>query len=252
VQDLIITTDNIAFEKEVYYSPSLNKTFMASMPEGYQGEFGPGIRSLIKSLYHSGQMTEPKILEFLQNFGIQISSASISRILTNANEAFHEEKSEIFKAGLESTDYQHIDDTGARVNGKNHYTHVVCNPFYTAYFTEPNKDRLTIIDILSGKNTKVFRLDSFAYDLIEVFKVPVKWINRLKSFNPEPILTEEKIQSLLNNLFANAKKLHPQRRKRILEACRISAYRQMEDFPIVKQLVSDDAPQFKKIRDQFL
>ena len=242
VQDLVIGVDNVAFKKEVYYSLSLNKTFMAPMPIGYQGEFGPSIRALTKSLYHSGQMTEPKILEFLQNFGVQISSASISRILTNSNEAFHEEKSEIFRAGLESTDYQHIDDTGSRVEGKNHFTHVVCNPFYTAYFTEPNKDRLTIIDILSGKNTKVFRLDAFAYNLMEIFKVPVKWIDRLKAFNSETILTEEKIQSLLKDLFANAKTPHPQHCKRIMEACGISAYRQMDNFPIVRDVEKNKSP----------
>ena len=30
-------------------------------------------------------------------------------------------------------------DTGTHVNGKNQYYQVVCNPFYTAYFTRENK-----------------------------------------------------------------------------------------------------------------
>ncbi len=46
---------------------------------------------------------------------------------------------------LESTIYQQIDDTGAKVKGQNHYVQIICNPFYTAYFTIPHKDRLFLI-----------------------------------------------------------------------------------------------------------
>ena len=62
-------------------------------------------------------------------------------MLTDDLEEFYQEKADIITAGLQSTRYQHLDDTGARVNGKNHYTHILCNPFYTAYFTVPRKDR---------------------------------------------------------------------------------------------------------------
>jgi hypothetical protein len=36
-----------------------------------------------------------------------------------------------------------MDDTSARANGKNYYDHILCNEFYTAYFTRPNKDRMS-------------------------------------------------------------------------------------------------------------
>ena len=44
IQDLKVSTDNVQFERETYYSPSLKKTFMADLPTGYDGEFGPGIK----------------------------------------------------------------------------------------------------------------------------------------------------------------------------------------------------------------
>ena len=47
VQDLCIRTDNILFIKEEYYSPSQGTTYLAPMPAGYQGQFGPSIRSLV-------------------------------------------------------------------------------------------------------------------------------------------------------------------------------------------------------------
>ena len=72
-------------------------------------------------------MSEPKIGELFDNFGIYISPAKISRTLTKNLELFHQEKADIFLAGLFSTDYQQIDDTTARIHGENHYTQIVCN-----------------------------------------------------------------------------------------------------------------------------
>jgi hypothetical protein len=45
------------------------------------------------------------------------------------------EKADIFRAGLESTRYQQIDDTGAKAKWQNHCLEIICNPFYIAYFT---------------------------------------------------------------------------------------------------------------------
>ena len=70
IQDLKVSTDNVQFERETYYSPSLKKTFMADLPAGYDGEFGPGIKTLVLSLYHNSNMTQPGILDFLQTTGV--------------------------------------------------------------------------------------------------------------------------------------------------------------------------------------
>ncbi|MCC4766530.1 hypothetical protein FXW07_07845 [Methanosarcina sp. DH1] len=59
--------------------------------------------------------------------------------MTKDIDFFHQEKAEIFLEGLKVTPYQQIDDTGARVNGVNYYTQILCNPYYTAYFTVSNK-----------------------------------------------------------------------------------------------------------------
>ena len=87
IQDVKVITDNIKFERETYYSPSLNKTFMADLPAGYDGEFGPGIKTLVLSLYHNSNMTQPGILDFLQTTGVVISAATVSRILTEIGRA---------------------------------------------------------------------------------------------------------------------------------------------------------------------
>jgi regulator of replication initiation timing len=145
VQDIDIKTDNVRFWKEKYYAPSTGKSYLASLPAGYEGEFGPGLRALIITLYYASEMTEPKIIEFLSHFGLSISAGQVSNLLTKKNEIWHTEKDEIYQAGLASSSWQHIDDTSTRVDGQNQYCHVLGNPLYTTYFTRPRKDRLTII-----------------------------------------------------------------------------------------------------------
>ena len=113
IQDVTKTTDNIEFKRAIYYSPSLKKTFIAPLPDGYQGEFGPNIKTLIISLYHKSKVTSSGIVEFLRDHGILIGAATVSRFLTERHDVFHKEKKDILEARLASTNYQQMDDIGA-------------------------------------------------------------------------------------------------------------------------------------------
>ncbi len=248
VQDISIKTSNIKFRKEVYYSPSLNKTFTAHVPDGYEGEFGPHIKSLIITQHFKYKMTEPAIVEFLQDHGIQISAATVSRIITDHNEQFHAEKKDIVKAGLPSSTYQQMDDTGAKVNGKNYYTHVLCNQYYTAYFTRPNKNRLAILEILAQQELS-FEFNESAYALVTQMglsaEVLSKVIEQLKT-SINIVLNRQEIDVLLNSLFS-IPNTYKRSRKIILEASAIVAYQKLPCA--IKILLTDDAPQFKEITD---
>ena len=92
---------------------------------GDQGQFGPGIRSLALALYYASGMSEPKSKEFLENFNIQISDGPVSNLLIKNKPEWHREKDEIYQAGLASSDWQHMDDTGTRVDGDNQHCHCV-------------------------------------------------------------------------------------------------------------------------------
>ena len=84
---------------------------MGQTPSEIEGEFGPGVKSLVYTLKHVANMSEAKIHEFLNNFNIHISPATISCILTKNNDLFHQEKSDIFLAVLSSTEYQQMECT---------------------------------------------------------------------------------------------------------------------------------------------
>ena len=57
VQDILLKADNVLFRKQKYYSPQTGKTYLAPLPKGYDGEFGPLIKALVISLYYGGNMT---------------------------------------------------------------------------------------------------------------------------------------------------------------------------------------------------
>jgi len=65
VQDVRLEAENVLFYKEKYYSASQHKTYLAEMPRGYEGQFGPGIKSLILTLSFGVGTSEPQIQEFL-------------------------------------------------------------------------------------------------------------------------------------------------------------------------------------------
>jgi hypothetical protein len=154
VQDIVIRTDNILYRKEKYYSPSERRTYLAALPPGYHGQFGPGIRALALVQYFGCNMTEPKIREFFANVGIQLSAGELSNWLIKDWPELHAEKDAIYAAGLRSSPWQHLDDTTTRVNGQNEHCHVMCNPLYTAYLTTARKDRLTIVDVLRNLSAR--------------------------------------------------------------------------------------------------
>ena len=111
VQDVVVHTDNVLFRKEKFYSPSQRKIYLAELPPGYQGEFGPGVRAMVIIFAFACQMTEPKILEWFRQVGVQISAGQISNLLIKGQHQFHAEKDAVYQAGLSSSPWQHLDDT---------------------------------------------------------------------------------------------------------------------------------------------
>jgi hypothetical protein len=244
VQDIQVKTDNVRFWKEKYYSASERQIYLAGLPAGYQGQFGPGLRALVSTLYYGAEMTEPKIIEFLSHFDLSISAGQLSNLLTKGQERWHAEKDEIYQAGLESSRWQHIDDSSTRVDGQNHHCQVLGNPLDTAYFTRPPKDRLTIIEILQNVAEAPLRLTLQTAAWLDTFAVP-QWAQRVVAGWPQQVeLTYAQVKELINTAL---NRLNDQQQARIFEATALTAYYSQMTQPIVPLLLSDDAPQFKDV-----
>ena len=247
VQDIEIKPRNIRFQRHVYYSADLNKFFRGALPRGYDhGDFGADLRALILSLKYCGNMSEPKIREFLENFDVEVSSGSMSNILTRTADSFVQEFDSIVLAGLSSTTYQQTDDTSARVAGRFWHTHILCNPFYAAYFTRERKDRLTVLEVLQNTNDLRFQLGAETLALLQAeFKIPTKWQQALADLE-EQELNKAELKSLLDGWFGDKNR---QVRTAIEQAAAIVFYRHQSSVPMIETIVCDDAAQFKLLTE---
>ncbi len=246
-QDIIIKSDNILFKREHYYSPSLWKSFYWSKPKWFEWDFWASLKTFIDQLKYQWNMSEPKILDLLTTAKINISSFSILKILIKNNEPFHKEKNDIYMAGLNSTQYQQTDDTWEKVNWVSHKLHIMCNQFYSAYFTSKYKNRLTIIDILRNFKARTYILNNNTINLLEKFNISKKIITSIdEKIDKWKIFTEIEFDSIILELFP---KLWKNNKSRIKESFAIAYYQQETDFPIIKILICDDAPQFKHITE---
>jgi Transposase IS66 family len=247
VQDVIFRTDNVLFHKEKFYSPSQHMTYLAALPPGYSGQFGPGIKSLALVLYFGAQMSEPKVAELLRSVGVQISDGQVSNLLIKGQAPFHADKDALYQAGLASSPWPHLDDTSTRVNGQNGYCHIVCNPLYTAYVTTAAKDRLTVIDVLTNHRSRRFLVNAEALGAVEVFGLSAVRRQQLEQLPAGTMVDEATMQALLEEHLPG---LGPQQRKWILDATAVAAYHAAAEFPVVRLLVCDDAPQFTLVTDE--
>ena len=244
VQDILLRSDNILFHKQKYYAASTRKTYLAELPRGYEGQFGPGIKALTLAFYFGMGTSEPKILEFYENVGVQISEGELSNLLIKDQASFHAEKDAVYEAGLRSSPWQQTDDTLTRVNGENQHCHVVCNPVFTAYHTTPNKDRLSVLDVLRNGRERIFRLNAEALGYLENLPWSKKAWRKLQSWTAEGGEQDLEESAFLERLEAALPKLSQQQHKALIDAAAVAAYHAETDFPVVQTLVCDDAPQF--------
>ncbi len=192
-------------------------------------------------------MSEPKILEFLEHVGVQISAGTISNLLIKGQEAFHAEQDAASLAGLRSSPWQHLDDTHTRVNGHTEHCQVICNPLHTPYRTTPKKDRLSVLDVLSTGQERRFLLNEDALAYLDALKIAQVRRRQLLHLPRDQMLSEA---TLLGLLAEHLPGVGSQTTKGILEALAVSADHAQSEVPIVRLLICDDAPQFQWVTDE--
>lgn len=239
VQDLALRTDNVRFLKEKWYAPSSGQTFLASLPPGYDGQFGPNIKSLVWLLANVGQMSQPKILEVVRAAGIHISSGHLGQLLLRQPDLDAEARA-VAEASLSATPWQQVDHTATRVNGDDQQCHILTTPLATVAHTRPGKDRLSTLDSLRNNRPRSFRFNADAEALLMARGLSAGVRRNLLHLPWDLELDEPTLVGLLDQHVANA---GPAQRAWIVEALALAAYRAAEDEPVVQLLVSDDAPQ---------
>src|SRR3954451_20089114 len=153
VQDLILQGENTKYLRARYDLPE-GGSVLAPLPAGVLpvegGHFGANLIVFIPDQYHQAQVTEPLLLEQLQEYGIAISAGQLHRILTEHKETFHQEKADVLATGLLESSYIGTDDTGARHRGHNGYCTAIGNDLFAYFESSDSKTRLNFLQVLQG------------------------------------------------------------------------------------------------------
>jgi len=247
VQDLALRTDTVLFRCERWYSPGLHESYQASLPNGYHGQFGPGVAALGLYLCYQANMSQAKLLELFSSVGLSMSAGHLATLLTE-QPGLAAEYDAIGRAALASSRYQHLDETPTRVAGVEEHCHVLDSPLATVYRTTPGKDRQAAIDVLRLGGLRCFQFNPHAWAYLA--EVPLSAATRASLVAwPQGVDLDERVPAgrFLELLQTHLPKLGEQQRRQILDAAAIGAYRAQQEAPVVETLVVDDAPQWKGI-----
>ena len=152
VQDLVISATATCYRRERWVTPD-GRTILAPLPDGIDAHFGPELRRFVLMQYHQGQTTLPWLATFLRSVGVAISNRQLQRLLTDQQESFVAEARDVLRAGLETSPYVSVDDTGARHHGKNGFCTQIGNDWFTWFGTRSSKSRLNFLDLLRAGHT---------------------------------------------------------------------------------------------------
>jgi len=153
VQDIILRPYNMVYELERWLLPD-GSYLTGQLPQNIQGHYGPQLISYILHQYYGCRVTEPLLFAQLKEIGVLISEGQLSNILIQSKGAFHEEKNELLSAGIAATGQIKVDDTGARHRGKNGYSTIIGNEFFTSIVSTESKSRMNFLQILHGTDPR--------------------------------------------------------------------------------------------------
>ena len=168
VQDIILQSYNTIYELERWQLP--DGTYLTGkLPQNIQGHYGPQLISYILHQYYGCRVTELLLFMQLKEIGVLISKGQLSNILIQGKEAFHQEKNELLSAGMAANGQVKVDDTGARHKGKNGYSTIIGNEFFTYIVSTESKSRINFLQILHGTEPR-YLVNEDTVEYIETLK----------------------------------------------------------------------------------
>ena len=185
VQGIVLQARNTLYRRERGQTPE-GGSIIAPLPaevKALGGHFDHALRCFVLYQYYQAHVTQPLILEQLQELGIDISAGQVNRIITEGHDTFHAEKDEILRVGLEVSGYINVDDTGARHKGKNGYCTHIGNELFAWFQSTESKSRINFLELLrAGHEDYVVNVEALEY--MRVNKLPKEHLERLAADEP--------------------------------------------------------------------
>jgi hypothetical protein len=241
VQELVLTVHAVRYRRERWVTPD-GQTIVAPLPEGTQGHFGPDLRRFVLMQYHQGQSTLPRLTALLQSVGLSISKREVERLLTKKHDDFLAENRDVLRAGLQTSPWISVDDTGARHKVANGYCTQIGNDRFTWFGTRPSKSRLNFLDLLRASHTD-FVLNDAAFDYMRDRALSAALIARLAEQPQTAFADQAAWQAHLDRLGFTGMTIVPNPVQIATEGA-IWGSIHAHDFLRDAVLLSDDAGQF--------
>jgi len=163
VQELSIKPHNIQYKVARWKLPN-GKYITAKLPENIQGHYGPELLTHILHQYYSCRVTEHLLLDQLRAYGVLISAGQLNNILIENKEIYIEEVAELLPLAAKLEGQIQADDTSGRHKGKNQYTTVIGNDWFSLFATTDSKSRINFLKLLqNGKEEYLINQDTLEY-----------------------------------------------------------------------------------------
>jgi hypothetical protein len=198
VQELVLSVHAVCYRRERWLTPD-GQTIVAPLPEGTRGHFGPNLRRFVLMQYHQAQSTLPRLTALLQSVGLSISKREIQRLLTEKQDVFLDETGNVLRAGLQTSPWVSVDDTGARHKAKNGFCTQIGNDRFTWFGTRASKSRLNFLDLLRAGHTD-FVLNQAAFDYMRGRGLSAPVITRLADADETHFVDQTMWQAHLQRL----------------------------------------------------
>jgi len=237
VQGLVIKAHNVCYQLQCWQTPD-GRIVKGKLPKSVNGHFDATLTAYVKYQHYQMRATQPLILEEIREFGIDVSSGQINRMLTEDKEEFHREKGRILAAGLETSPYIHVDDTGARHAGKNGYCTHIGNELFAWFESTASKSRINFLSLLNTGHA-VCALNDDAFDYVRRQSFPQPLLALLRNADGKLFATQEDwAQHLVRNAIVK------ERHVRIATEGALLASLLHHGLPRDLLVMSDDAGQF--------
>ena len=187
IQDIKITTNNIAYELGKIECLKCGRIIEADIPSEIKGRYGNELKTWVSYFKYELRVPENKIYTLLQEIGMVISEAEISKILLENGEKLSYETEEIKKTGLLNSTYVNMDETGWRREGNNKHVWYIGNTKFSAYEIHDKRNSETAKAVLEIENDKTKKIvvvhdDFSAYSNLSVLASGLCFLHEIRLF----------------------------------------------------------------------
>ena len=257
-QDLEIKRVNTLYKIELYYSKKEKKTYRGVVPQNGIGLYGSGVKTWLHLLNRCCDTTQGRLKVLFESLGISISTGSINNYLLEPQDWVLAEQKAILKAGISSGSYCQIDGTKSVERGISKVTQIICGAFFTSFYTKANKKRISILEALmgmvEGQSALKYGYNEHTKKVLETLGVSpsdrvrlekvfrnkdkqgiFEWLGDKEAFEQ---YMSDKVPDIMSkkNMYL-----------RVKESFALGYYYTQDEFPVVDFLLSDDAPEYRKL-----